>query len=197
MQRKSSQPWPSWLPLVFFCNEWIKQGNWWAGLLPRLAGSTSKAYGACACPGESTAQYFIWDLGPDSSPLEGLEGWACAAHCPSWDQLCGVVLPGSFVLGEMESHRPSMRAPGPLLWGTCVGHLMFNTHISCTPCCEFGPHWATSLLQKQECSSSYIKGWRWAVEEGQRCLPTISCLGESARRQSRLSGSRSASCVVE
>lgn len=100
--------------------QWVDQTRWWAGLLPGSAGSPSKAYGACACPGESTAQNFIWGLGPNSSPLEGLEGWACAAHCPSWDHLCGVVLRGALFLDRWRATGHPWKSQAPC-FGAAVG----------------------------------------------------------------------------
>lgn len=163
MQRKSCQPWPSWLPLVFFCNEWIKPGDEqataWFGRK-----HIKSLWFLCLLWRKHSPVFHLGFASrkPNSSALEGLEGWAGAAHCPSWEHLCGGALQGSFALGQMKTHRPSMEVPDPLFWGSCMSYLMFDTHtllgskaVNVGPTTQ-GLHRATSLLQEQKSAESLI-----------------------------------------
>lgn len=208
MQGKSSQPWPRWLPSVFFAmsgaNKVMSKPTAWFGR-KHIKNSW------CLClPWRRHSSVFHLGFAtrrPNSSPLEGLEGWACAAHCPSWDHKVLVLFcRGALLLDRWRATGHPGKSHILLLWGSCRSHLMFNntpTQPAGEQSCEIGPHHPGApqshlfAAKTKEWRISYIKGWRWEMEEGQRCLPIISCLWESARRQRKLSGSNSASCSVE
>jgi len=149
-----------------------------------------------------------------TSRHKGRRDGHAAAHCPSGDHPCWASwFPWCYSAGERCSltdeepqvicESPTAPCSGATIWVILCLMLTPPAHPSGEDSLEHKPDTPATLQshifaeKTKECRISYIKGWRWAVEEGERCLPIISCLGESASRQSQRSGSGSGSCVVE
>lgn len=147
----------------------VDQARRWAGLRPGSAGSTSKTYSACACPGESTVQYFIWGFPQrDLIPLlwKGWRDERVLPTAPHGTTRCWCCFAGEICSQKMKSHRSSMEVPQPPAlgqlyeWPTVqyphlLHTLLGNKAVKVGPTTQ-GLHRAISLLQKQKSEESLI-----------------------------------------
>lgn len=124
-------------------------------LLPGLAGSTSKAYGACACSGESTAQYFIWGLPQGNLIPVPWKGWRDEQVLPTapHGSTCVVVLcRGALLLDRWRPTGHPWKSQTP-----CFGAVVWVTWcLILTPC------WGAKL-------------WMWAPPPRGSTEPPLCC----------------------
>lgn len=157
MQRKPSQPWPSRLPSVFFCNEWIKQGAEKACCLVQQEAHQKPMVPVLAL--EKAAQYFIWSL-PQGDPIPvPWKGWRDEHVQPTVPHgtTCVVLFcRGALFFNRWRAAGHPQKSHGSLLWGSFMRNLIFNTHTCCTP-------WGGTKL------------WMWAPPHRGSTEPPLCC----------------------
>lgn len=114
----------------------------------------------CLClPWRKQAQYFIWgwpqgDLIP--VPWKGWRDVHVLPTAPHGITRCWCCFAGELCSWTDEEPQITHRSATAPLWGSCMSHLIFNTHTSCIPC------WGTKL-------------WKWAPPLRGSTEPPLCC----------------------